>query len=87
VCAVRADGYLSIGSQRYSGTNCPRGVNLHTGTEIHWRSDGSLEKQGWQICAEAAHSSGAATTTGIIDTEMTPEIAVILSCVAFVVVA
>eukprot|EP01047_Picozoa_sp_COSAG01_P045310 COSAG01_NODE_4163_length_5278_cov_155.844951_3_plen_461_part_00 len=44
---------LNIDGHKYSGTNCPQGVILASGSTIRWHSDGDTipdSNPGWKIC-------------------------------------
>ena len=69
-CEVRAEGamflnvaafntesnfdYITIGTDRYSGTVGPVGIQLGSGDTVSWYSDGSAVRSGFTICATQA---------------------------------
>jgi len=38
------------GAQRFEGTSGPVGVVVAAGSDIQWRSDGSIVSSGWELC-------------------------------------
>ena len=48
--------YITIGSTRYSGTTGPMNVYMPAGASLTWRTDGSVYRTGFEICATTAES-------------------------------
>lgn len=46
--------YITIGSRRYSGRSGPRNVRLAAGSTIQWRTDGSVTRPGFVLCASTS---------------------------------
>ena len=42
---------VTIGDRQYSGHSCPEGAVIEEGSSISWHSDGSVTRQGWEICS------------------------------------
>lgn len=42
---------VTIGDRQYSGNSCPEGAVIEEGSSISWHSDGSVTRQGWEICS------------------------------------
>ena len=45
--------FLTVGGTEFKGDSGPQEVNLDTGAEVVWSSDGSVFGEGWKVCASS----------------------------------